>query len=400
MNKTIVFIGILSLLYSCAQKDKKVTSEEGVFPNTTAVEKRNDAPFHINLDQDFPNKRIRLQDIADVKYIKLQSSNDVLLDNTASFHISDSCIIACNSVHDFLVFDTAGNIKTHFNHTGGGGEEYSSYVFGWIYDDRKNELFVLDRWKKILVYSNSGKFKRKLVFQPNYKVDVIFNYDENTLLAHRQNNLEKKQDRTRDGYDYVFLSKHDGTIVSTVNIRQPNSMPLIKKEIVVFIPSKCIVKDGQDYIITDHALDTVYQILNNKQLIPFLIREPSVFKTSPSIFLDVFMKTDRYVFFLKTIFDNDSAKPRGLIDIKDLVLDMKTNEVTSLKFYNADFPKRNLENQSLVPNEIGKNMGARTFEAFELIEAYKKGELNGPLKEIASTLNEDDNPVLMILRFK
>jgi hypothetical protein len=35
-----------------------------------------------------------------------------------------------------------------------------------------------------------------------------------------------------------------------------------------------------------------------------------------------------------------------------------------------------------------------------LIEAYKKGNLQGKLKEIASKINEDDNPVLMTVRFK
>jgi hypothetical protein len=36
------------------------------------------------------------------------------------------------------------------------------------------------------------------------------------------------------------------------------------------------------------------------------------------------------------------------------------------------------------------------FQVYELIEAYQKGEL----KEVASKLTDDDNPVLMVAKFK
>lgn len=38
------------------------------------------------------------------------------------------------------------------------------------------------------------------------------------------------------------------------------------------------------------------------------------------------------------------------------------------------------------------------LEAFELIEALENGELNGELKSIAEGLQEDDNPVLMVVK--
>ena len=40
------------------------------------------------------------------------------------------------------------------------------------------------------------------------------------------------------------------------------------------------------------------------------------------------------------------------------------------------------------------------MEAPDLIEALNDGKLRGPLKEIASGLDEEDNPVLMIARYK
>ena len=41
------------------------------------------------------------------------------------------------------------------------------------------------------------------------------------------------------------------------------------------------------------------------------------------------------------------------------------------------------------------------LEAGDLIKSYKKGEIkDGKLKEIASKLDEDDNPVIMVIKHK
>ncbi|MCD7914873.1 MAG: hypothetical protein LUG96_06185 [Tannerellaceae bacterium] len=38
--------------------------------------------------------------------------------------------------------------------------------------------------------------------------------------------------------------------------------------------------------------------------------------------------------------------------------------------------------------------------AYNLIEAYEKGELKGRLKEIAAELDEESNPVIMVAKHK
>jgi hypothetical protein len=51
----------------------------------------------------------------------------------------------------------------------------------------------------------------------------------------------------------------------------------------------------------------------------------------------------------------------------------------------------------LVNHEIGS---WQALEAHELVESYERGELKGQLKEIAATLKEDDNPVIMPVKHK
>jgi len=40
------------------------------------------------------------------------------------------------------------------------------------------------------------------------------------------------------------------------------------------------------------------------------------------------------------------------------------------------------------------------LKAHELVEAYEKGQLKGKLKEIAATLDEESNPVIMLAKYK
>ena len=40
------------------------------------------------------------------------------------------------------------------------------------------------------------------------------------------------------------------------------------------------------------------------------------------------------------------------------------------------------------------------LDAADLVEAYKKGQLKGKLKEIAATLDEESNAVIMLAKYK
>lgn len=41
-----------------------------------------------------------------------------------------------------------------------------------------------------------------------------------------------------------------------------------------------------------------------------------------------------------------------------------------------------------------------SLQASELTEAYQEGKLKGKLKEIASTLNEDSNAVIVLIKHR
>ena len=85
--------------------------------------------------------------------------------------------------------------------------------------------------------------------------------------------------------------------------------------------------------------------------------------------------------------------------ITDLVYDKQENGVFKYSIYNDDFSnKREVDfNSGAVNHEIAI---CNVLEAYKLVEANEKGQLKGKLKEIAAKLDEDDNPVIMLVKHK
>ena len=105
--------------------------------------------------------------------------------------------------------------------------------------------------------------------------------------------------------------------------------------------------------------------------------------------------TERYDFLVsikKKMEDNFSFPSVNLI------YDKQDKSIYTYVIRNADFEGSNvaLWESSLSP-EIASY---RTLHAHELVEAYEQGKLKGRLKEIASTLGEEDNGVVMLLKQK
>ena len=64
---------------------------------------------------------------------------------------------------------------------------------------------------------------------------------------------------------------------------------------------------------------------------------------------------------------------------------------------NGDFVKRKTVDMSSHPMN-GEIAAFQILEAYQLVEAYKKDELKGKLKEVAAGLHESSYPVIMVMR--
>ncbi|MDR1369718.1 MAG: 6-bladed beta-propeller [Dysgonamonadaceae bacterium] len=85
----------------------------------------------IDISKKYQKKDIVLQDIADIEYIPLETTDDVLLGNRPILScVSDKYILVHETIRgDIFVFDRTGKIISHFNRKGQSGMEYT-----WIGD--------------------------------------------------------------------------------------------------------------------------------------------------------------------------------------------------------------------------------------------------------------------------
>jgi hypothetical protein len=355
----------------------------------------NDDILKIDVTKSYsPKKELILQDFMDVEYIPLET-NDIFVNQGIVCAIGKDIILVRNKIRDgnIFVYDRTGKAIRKINRKGYGGEEYSD-ILGILLDEDKGEMYVNDiNKKKIFVYDLKGKFKRSFKHKESSKYSFytdIFNYDRDNLICYEESN---------EKIAFLLISKQDGSITKEIEI------PFKKKkstEMTVQVSDgdnrtttysaaeyyHKILPYNDNWLLLELSSDTVYTFLPDYSLRPFLARTPSIQSMDPEIFLILRSVTDRYYFMeiVKKVYD---FKTRTGFPRTSFMYDKQEDAFFEYTFYNGDYS---------IKKET--NLGSRPLEPFELIESYEKGELKGKLKEIAATLDEDDNPVIMLVKRK
>jgi hypothetical protein len=201
---------------------------------------------------------------------------------------------------------------------------------------------------------------------------------------------------------YLLISKKDGSNNHIPDIKLPvryNTNIVMGERngaiaINVFMPPN-IIYYGQDFVITDISSDTIYKIIRKSELTPFLIRTPSVHLSDPLTVWSSMLTTDKFTVLLKATKDEINKT-----FIKDtLIHDYNTGETNKVTFVNDDYPS--VKWSHFVDAQIlQKNVAASLLQLPSLYEAYERKQLKGNLEKLVATLDEDDNPIVMIVEFK
>lgn len=356
----------------------------------------NDELITVDVTANYPKKELVLQDIMDVEYIPLETNDDFLCEGSIQA-VGKNIIIAKNRRNDgnIFIFNRKGKALRKINRKGQGNEEYTG-IRQIMLDEKNNQMFVNDMYaKQILVYDLEGNFKQKLSLKGDFLFDEIYNFDQNNLIGH-------DDFQGNSGQSFMFISKQDGSITKEIQIPFNE-----KKSIVVTTPkdeagryfaytppSVCpLMPYFNDYILTEISADTLYKYSPDHTMKPFIARTPSVQSTNPETFLLPSMLTDRY-YFMEKIVKNISFPS------VNIVYDKQEKALFRYKVYNGDYTNEKeayLKSQRHLSSDIA---AWQYLEAPELVEAYKKGQLKGKLKEIAANLDEESNPVIMLIKHK
>lgn len=356
----------------------------------------------IDMNVEYPEKEISLQDIAEVSYIPLETTDEMLSDGNI-VELSENGIVGVDNFNDkILLFYPDGKVRGLLARKGGGPQEYSR-LEDVVVDWKREEIFVTHkRGTRIQVYTLEGEYKRTLEVDEMSIQGDFYQFDDNRLLAFKEKIISEGYNRAVEPYrPLLLISKENGRtdslsylkdyiaslVITNLSAQQPITYP-------------AYVISGNSIYLADMGQDTVYTIHKDGTLSPYLTRTPSVKSdTENAYFLNVNGIAAHYDFITRlsknwTLGDNFEVMDNNS---RSWMHNRKTGEICQPTFKNQDCPSLEL-NLLFVPGYA--NCGYYPLEAFKLTEALEAGQLSGELKAIAEGLEEDDNPVLMVVKFK
>jgi hypothetical protein len=383
MKKLITLSIILYLMAGCGED--KQSSDELITVDVTA---------------NYPKKELILQDFMDVEYIPLETTDEFLTQGFVQ-DVGKDIIAARNRTDDgdIFIFDRkTGKALRKINRKGQGGEEYTS-ISGIILDENNHEMFVEDSSaRKIRVYDLYGNFKRSFGFTDTGYYTATLNYDRDHLISYmRYGSGEMETKRPR----HLLISKQDGSITREIEFpfKEIKTMTLRIGEAVLthlFYPT---IPAGRDHwILMNTSSDTLYACLPDGTISPFMVRTPSILSMETELFLFPAILTDRY-YLMKTVKKEYDLETMKGFPTTDLLYDKQEKTLFNYMVYNNDFSENGevFFRSKPVNYEIA---AIQSLDAFYLLEVYEEGRLKGRLKEIAATLDEESNPVIMLIKHK
>lgn len=385
------FLFIIAGLLACNQSDTQ-----------------NDAIITIDVSKSYPQKELIVQDFMDVEYIPLETTDEFLTQGMV-MAVGTEILLIKNRINDgdLFVFDIkTGKALRKINRKGEGGEEYVS-IAEIVLDEANDEMFVIAySGSKISVYDLYGNFKRSFKAGDTDYYTNTYNYDRENLISYIPDNSMENSSNIIHPY-YLIFSKQDGSITRKISIPfNEIKIPIARDGEDWAVPVSTavyqIVPDHGNWVFMDTSSDTIYHYMpDENQTIPFIVRTPSIHAMDPpEVFLIPGILTDSYYFMIALKTEFNFATGRGFPSF-ELMYDKQENALFRPKIYNGDYTyKKEVYMMSRRPLDH-ENATWQSLQAHELVEAYEKGQLkDGKLKEIAATLDEESNPVIMLAKYK
>ena len=185
----------------------------------------------VDVSKDYPKKELILQDLFDVEYIPLETTDEFVTLGWLQAIGKDVMIIRnmFAADGDIFIYDRKGKAIRHINRKGQGNEEYAA-TNGIYLDDEKGELFVGNlRQRKIMTYDLFGNFKRSFTFKEGEDEDTkswvyykaIFNFDRDHFIcqdASSGRNFNGAYQDLEPRNIFLIVSKQDGSVVEEIKV--------------------------------------------------------------------------------------------------------------------------------------------------------------------------------------
>ena len=343
---------------------------------------------------DCPTQEIYLEDIADVDYIPLVTTDSILVNDYPPESVTPEGIaVRGGQPGELLLLDPTGQkLVGRVCRCGQGPEEYT-VIYRCVVDWQRCEVYIAD-YTHLKAYDFAGNYLRTLLTKEEIPMLDIRTLNVAQLLCARE-----RENCETPYRPYFTLSKADGRVDTLTSIELPR-----------FIASNRTVlsNDGRSYNahaflpllvgcadrmwLTALALDTIFQINPDA---------PTRDEEAPLLHFRGI--NDRYI-WLSWVRRNVTVQLEHMEagmreDLKIYMYDRKAQTWCEPAYRCRAWS--GFEPRYIFTDPLPYGYGLVMLNAMDLVEAYQNDELaDERLRQIASTLREDDNPVLMRLKFK
>jgi DNA-binding beta-propeller fold protein YncE len=356
----------------------------------------------VDVTKSYPARSITLQDVAEVEYLPLETREGFYVDHLKVDYMDDELIVIHNNDGDIMFFDrNTGKGIASFNRKGRGPGEYVG-IFSMVVDRAGGELFVTPNSLNagmgcsVYVYDMAGKPLRTLNFKglkfPRHLAD------------HDGGHLSYYNEDTSSHEPYWLLSKTDTvTAPLPVSFAARETMTITQEtEMGKFSVSSGnpIAKADEGYMLSEPGTDTIFHLTGSGEFRPVMAQTPRFASMEYPTGIFYTAQSSDYIFFqsIERKYDEETGGFKRV----NLVYEKPSGQFYEGKVLNTDYadPK-----ELWAQYESGRmGLPAGTFvygvQPFELLDLHEAGKLRGRLAEIAPTLKEEDNPVMMIVKFK
>ena len=356
----------------------------------------------IDMNANYPEKEICLQNIAEVSYIPLETTDEMLYEGEI-IELSENGIVGVDKMNDrLLLFYPEGKARSLLSRKGEGPQEYI-HLGDVAVDWKREEIFVSHRGgERFQVYTLNGEYKRTLEVNESLRQNDLSSFDDNHLLAFKEKMIKGGYNKLVDPYrPMLLISKEDGRVDSLSYIKEYiASLVISNLSAQAYISLPVYVKSGHTIHLSDMGADTIYTVHKDGSLSPYMTRTPAVESDEKGdFFLVLNGVSNRYDIMTRQAKKLELGSDFVARDelSHSLMYDRKEGDIFRPDFKNQDCPSLDIDLKFVTGYD---NCAHYELDAFELIEALEAGELSGDLKTIAEGLKEDDNPVLMVVKFK
>lgn len=353
-------------------------------------------------NQSYPEIYLRLSDVADVRYIKMGGVDKEFMISARSVLAEDFYVneqterIYTVQGEQLLMYDMSGNPLRRLIRVGRGPQEYLS-LFSFRVDEDNNTVSVYDmRGNSFLEYDTLFNFKRKFSFKvPTIKNMMKLNGD--TLLVYNHS----KPYGWVDGMPRFFFLASESTAqqIKPINIYfERPELDDDQESAWILYPSLIRGKGG--VFMTNKRCDTVFRIdTKSLEVKPHFV-DITNYNTPECMTIPSYETAD--YLFLET---NFKAKLSPKMEHRYFVYDKHKRQIFRLKVDNWQNPygiQLTLVNDqcALTANLATLTEGYMAIFLSTVFLEDNMDKLPSELQEITKTMDENDNPLLMLIKLK